>query len=74
MSYQQLDRIEKMLVALTAQAQPRTSEHTMKDLFRFMRNGMKLDAIRTYRQITGATLKDSKDAIESLMDMFKDSP
>lgn len=70
----QLDRIEMMLERLTV-GLPGDEQHMKKidvqrhvsDLFGFMLTDRKIDAIRSYRTLTGQGLKESKDAVESIM-------
>jgi len=38
----------------------------VKGMFAAMSDGRKIDALKAYRALTGATLKESKDAIESV--------
>mgnify|MGYP001605842304 CR=1 FL=1 len=75
----QLDKIEDMLVTLTANLVPAaTNSHVAKeqvakhtsDLIHFMTTDRKIEAIKAYRQLTGASLVDSKNAIESVMCLF----
>lgn len=40
------------------------SSESLDRLLSAMRNGRKIDAIKEYRSITGAGLKESKDAVE----------
>lgn len=39
----------------------------LQPMFEAMRNSRKIDAIKAYRDLTGEGLKESKDAIESIM-------
>lgn len=73
----QLDRIEEMLSRLTANL-PNTNTHMRRhdvallviDMLAYMISGRKIEAIKTHRQLTGMGLKESKDAIENIMDRF----
>jgi ribosomal protein L7/L12 len=73
----QLDRIENMLERLTV-GLPGDEQHMKKidvqrlvfDLFGFMLTERKIEAIKAYRTLTGMGLKESKDAIESVMGRF----
>jgi hypothetical protein len=70
----QLDRIEDMLVRLTNSI-PSDGRHVLRrevsiniiEMFRFMREGRKIEAIKAHRALTGLGLKESKDEIESIM-------
>jgi ribosomal protein L7/L12 len=68
----QLDRIEEMLTLLTngvpSNAIPRAEiKCGIDDMFRFMREGRKIEAIKVHRSLTGYGLKESKDEIERIM-------
>lgn len=39
-------------------------------MFSYMLNGRKIDAIKEHRMLTGFGLKESKDAIDSIMEKF----
>ncbi len=42
----------------------------IKDVKDLLRSKKKIDAIRVYRGATGASLKDSKDAVEAIQDKY----
>lgn len=43
----------------------------LKPLFDCMLNSKKIEAIKEYRRLTGAYLKESKDEVERIMDEIK---
>lgn len=43
----------------------------LKYLFDYMLNNRKIDAIKEYRQLTGAGLKEAEDEVERIMDSIK---
>lgn len=69
----QLDRMEEMLTKL-ANAMPDNPDALRRsdvaryvvDLFSYILQDKKIDAIRAHRMLTGMGLKESKDAIEGL--------
>ena len=63
-SYQNLLAECERLRTARQQVDPTSTTALMK----FMGDGNKIEAIRVFRNITGATLKDSKDAVDAVMD------
>jgi len=70
----QLDRMEEMLLRMTSNI-PGGDTHVLKrdvaitvsELLRYLREGRKIEAIKTHRWLTGMGLKESKDAIENTL-------
>lgn len=48
---------------VSTQERPIVSEQVVTDLMSAMREGRKIDAIKAYRSLTNAGLKESKDAV-----------
>ena len=77
-----LDRIESLAIRLGETREQREALEAKKplagvpsaedvvSLVRAMGNGRKIDAIKHYRTLTGEGLKESKDAVEFVMNRF----
>lgn len=74
-----LNRVITLSLALEGERTARiTAEHKVSErpvnvgevftLMSSMASSRKIDAIKAYRNLTGAGLKESKDAVESVMD------
>lgn len=57
-------------LAEVANTQPPVDARQVHELLGFMVNDRKIDAIRTHRALTGYGLKESKDAVERVMNRF----
>lgn len=62
----QLSRLEKKVDLLLDHYGLKYQEDYLAECRRLVRDGQKIEAIRYYRQHTGAGLKDAKDAIDAL--------
>lgn len=78
----QLDRIEGMLTDLVAKATPPTVpadlisaasvQRSVLFMFSSLVQDKMIEAIKEYRSLTGSGLKESKDAIETLKEHFRE--
>ena len=64
-----VDRMEAQLqreLVETYLAAPGTGERNMEEVWRLIRAGQKINAIKAYRQITGTGLKEAKAAVDHM--------
>lgn len=61
-----LDRMERKLDAVVAQLGVTVEEPGLADVIALLREGKKIQAIKAYRENTGAGLKEARDAVERL--------
>ena len=61
----------RVLSELTEAQQNPVPPVDLKPLFDAMVSGQKIDAIRTYRTLTGFGLKESKDEVERVMELVE---
>lgn len=61
-----LERMERKLDAIVAQLGVTVEEPGLAEVVALVREGKKIQAIKTYREHTGADLKEAKDAVERL--------
>jgi ribosomal protein L7/L12 len=61
-----LMRTERKLDAIMAHLGIAEPEPELHDVLRLLREGKKIEAIKVYRERTGAGLKEAKDAVERL--------
>jgi ribosomal protein L7/L12 len=59
------EAIEQIDQIVSEESAFRADPQSINELLRQMKLGNKIDAIRQYRALTGAALKDSKDAVEA---------
>ena len=62
----QSDRIEKKLDLILTHLGIPWGDETQEHIQELLRAGRKIDAIKFYREQSGASLKDAKDFVESL--------
>lgn len=55
---------------LAQSASPQIDPRHVHDLIKFMATDRKIEAIKAHRALTGCGLKDSKDAVETVMNRF----
>ncbi|WIV54668.1 hypothetical protein [Amycolatopsis nalaikhensis] len=61
-----LDRVERKLDAIAAHLGVTTAEPDIPEVTALLRQGKKIQAIKVYRERTGADLKEARDAVERL--------
>jgi ribosomal protein L7/L12 len=61
-----LERMERKLDAIVAQLGVTVEEPGLAEVAALLREGKKIQAIKTYRERTGADLKEARDAVERL--------
>ena len=61
-----LDRMERKLDAIVAQLGVTVEEPGLDEVTALLREGKKIQAIKVYRENTGADLKEARDAVERL--------
>lgn len=61
-----LDRMERKLDAIVAQLGVTIEEPGLAEVTALVREGKKIQAIKVYRENTGADLKEARDAVERL--------
>ena len=61
-----LDRTERKLDAIMTHLGITEAEPDLPEVHAFLRDGKKIQAIKAYRERTGAGLKEAKDAVERL--------
>ena len=61
-----LDRMERKLDAIVAQLGVTVEEPGLAEVAALLREGKKIQAIKLYRENTGADLKEARDAVERL--------
>ncbi len=61
-----LDRMERKLDAIVAQLGVTVEEPGLAEVTALLRAGKKIQAIKVYRENTGADLKEARDAVERL--------
>ncbi|MCR6482013.1 hypothetical protein M8542_04215 [Amycolatopsis sp. OK19-0408] len=61
-----LDRMERKLDAIVTQLGVTVEEPGLAEVTALVREGKKIQAIKTYREHTGADLKEARDAVERL--------
>ena len=61
-----LDRTERKLDAIMTHLGIHEPEPDLPDVQAFLKDGKKIQAIKAYRERTGAGLKEAKDAVERL--------
>lgn len=59
-------RVEQKLDLVLDHLGLREAEPRMDEIDALLRDGKKIQAIKTYREITGAGLKEAKDAVERM--------
>lgn len=69
-----LDIGGNLTIKVDQPSEPKSSRTDLNNLLRIIGSGQKIDAIRQYRAMVVATLKDSKDAIELAMPPIRDAP
>ncbi|WP_086675464.1 hypothetical protein [Amycolatopsis pretoriensis] len=62
-----LDRMERKLDAIVAQLGVTVEEPGLAEVAALVREGKKIQAIKVYRENTGADLKEARDAVERLV-------
>ena len=70
-----LDKFERLVVALEKQVSvmpPPVQVKNFDDIRAFLRKGEKIQAIKLFRELTGAGLYDAKNAVESIQ--FRHEP
>jgi ribosomal protein L7/L12 len=61
-----MDRLERKLDAIVAQLGVTIEEPGLAEVTTLLREGKKIEAIKVYRENTGADLKEAHDAVERL--------
>jgi ribosomal protein L7/L12 len=61
-----LERMERKLDAIVAQLGVTVEEPGLAEVAALVREGKKIQAIKVYRENTGADLKEARDAVERL--------
>ncbi|WP_410673515.1 ribosomal protein L7/L12 [Amycolatopsis sp. cmx-4-68] len=61
-----LERMERKLDAIVAQLGVTVEEPGLAEVTALLREGKKIQAIKAYRENTGAGLKEARDAVERL--------
>lgn len=61
-----LARIEHRLDLILDHLDPRPQDPRLDEVAGLARAGRKIEAIKTYREVTGAGLKEAKDAVDRL--------
>lgn len=64
------ERMAEMLEKIALQAAPVERVKSFNDIRQLMREGQKIEAIKLFRLLTGAGLKDAKDQVESIKDIY----
>jgi ribosomal protein L7/L12 len=62
----QLADVERKLDAVLAHLEINLPEPELDDVRALLRAGKKIQAIKAYRELTGADLKEAKDAVERM--------
>ncbi|MGI5376847.1 ribosomal protein L7/L12 [Streptomyces sp. CA-251387] len=63
---QRVARVERKLDLIIDHLGLRADDPRMNEVVALVRDGKKIQAIKVYREITGAGLKEAKDAVEGI--------
>ncbi|MFJ8537128.1 ribosomal protein L7/L12 [Streptomyces sp. NPDC093591] len=63
---QRVARVERKLDLILDHLGLQDDEPRMDEVLVLLRNGKKIEAIKVYREITGAGLKEAKDAVDRM--------